>query len=287
MEIKKLITAENMANQRAVQFGISPFGIWEHQQNNSLGSHTPLGSSRTYTDQVYADTYKWIKDELVDYIVPPIYWSFDQGAAPYGELARWWAETVNGKRVDLYIGHANYKHMNNAASESAWMNPEEILNQLKYNQQYPQIKGSVFFSYNDLLFSTGTELRDEALNKSIDLLKAHYKTHQTLVPPKPHLKSTSPGAPLDVRRLRDNEIQWNDTEKNTSKYYVVYRILTSGNRGRISRAIQDPANIAAKVWRDGQTHRFVDTVSNPRRYTYIVTSLDAAHNESEPVIASR
>lgn len=289
-DVKAAITAENQENHRAVQFGISPFGIWEHQQNDPRGSNTPTSSSMSYSTSIYADTYKWVKEEIVDYINPQIYWSFDQGAAPYGELTKWWASVVEGTNVDLYIGHANYKHVNNGGWEAAWMNPEEIINQLKFNQMYPEITGSVFFSYNDLLkteITASTEPKYQAKNDAIDLLKEHFGEYQTIIPRKKWLDAIAPEAPQEVTITEDNQIVWKDTSTNDSRYYVVYRIPKTNVKMDVDakEAIKDPRNIVKKVWRDGDSQTFIDDIEDMENYTYIITALDAAHNESVPVVA--
>ncbi|MEN0024228.1 MAG: family 10 glycosylhydrolase, partial [Microbacterium sp.] len=149
-QVGDVIDAHNADAGTAVQLGISPFGIWEHRALNPAGSNTPTGSSQTYSNAVFADTRAWVQDELVDYLTPQIYWSFDQAAAPYGELARWWSDVAEGSRTQIYVGHALYKHVNNGGWEAAWMNPEEVPNQIRFDQKLDGIDGSVLFSYNDM-----------------------------------------------------------------------------------------------------------------------------------------
>jgi len=286
-DVRAAITAENERSGRAIQFGISPFGIWEHKQNDPRGSNTPTGSARTFAEQVFADTYLWVREGLIDYVIPQIYWSFDQGAAPYAELVRWWASLVDGVNVSLYIGHANYKHLDNAEREPAWMNPEEIVNQLRYNQLHPQVVGSAFFRFRRLLPTEETEPRHRAANAAIELLRAHFQTHKTIVPAKPWLMPDAPSPPLNVTR-RGNTITWADTEDNNTRYYVVYRVLSSRiRREGLDNLLNDPMNIVGRVWRNGQTHSFTDgaELRRPRQYTYIVTAFNAAHVESEPRVA--
>lgn len=126
--VKAAIDQHNASNKTAVQFGVSPFGIWEHKANDDRGSNTPASSSQSYSTSIFADTYSWIKDNKLDYVAPQIYWSFASAAAPYGELARWWNNVAEGTDVDVYVGHANYKTIGNASWDSDWMNPEEINN---------------------------------------------------------------------------------------------------------------------------------------------------------------
>lgn len=128
-----------------VEFGISPFGVWRNFDVDPTGSDTRASVS-TY-DHMYADVRTWIQRRWLDYVMPQIYWSMSLEAARYDKLVDWWVQEVDGTNVDLYIGHAPYKI---GTKESGWHTAQEIINQLEYNKQYSQIKGSVYFSAKDL-----------------------------------------------------------------------------------------------------------------------------------------
>ncbi|AQY50453.1 LPXTG-motif cell wall anchor domain-containing protein [Listeria weihenstephanensis FSL R9-0317] len=281
-KVKNTIDTHNEAKKTAVQFGISPFGIWEHKANNPLGSNTPTSSSQSFSQSIFADTYQWIKDEKIDYMTPQIYWSFDQGAAPYGELARWWSRAAEGTRVQIYVGHANYKHVGNGGWEAAWMNPEEIPNQMRFNQLQDKISGSVLFSYNDIKKSDIASLpeaqkpQNQAKNDAIDLLKKDYFAIPSLVPSKPWLAHQEIAAPIQVKQTADT-LTWADTTANSARHYVVYK-----GTGTAEEIIANPANIVTRVWR-GEALEFSLPITKPG--TYVVTALDAASNESTPAIA--
>ncbi len=129
-----------------VRFGISPFGIWANKKNNSLGSDT--NGLETYYDH-YADSRKWVKEGTVDYICPQIYWNIGFSVADYSKLLTWWKNIVSGTDVDLYIGHAAYK-AGNSSKSSPWYGVAEIEKQLLLNNNYPEVKGSVFYNYTSL-----------------------------------------------------------------------------------------------------------------------------------------
>lgn len=287
--VSREISAINRREAKAVQFGISPFGIWEHRENDSRGSYTPTGSSSTYSGQIFADTRLWVKDQLVDYILPQIYWSFDQRAAPYGELVRWWDSVVRGTRVNLYIGHALYKQLDSAANEPAWMNSEELVNQLKYNSLFKRVSGSGFFSYTRMRLSDAPDSSQAAVydsaNQALRLLKAQFGSYQALVPAKPWLQRKAPKPPANLVR-NGNTVTWNEGASSNSRYYVVYRVPKS-QASRLRAATANPENIVAKVWRNGGTHSFTDTSIPVGQgdYAYIVTAVNAAHVESAPRLA--
>ncbi|GCE26902.1 hypothetical protein KDA_23860 [Dictyobacter alpinus] len=126
----------------SVEFGISPFGVWRNKAQDPTGSQTQAGV--TNYDDLYADTRHWIQQGWLDYIVPQIYWKIGFKKADYETLVRWWAHEVDGSRVKLYIGQAAYR-------VDEWHDPNQLQAQLRINQRYPQVRGSIFFSLKDLL----------------------------------------------------------------------------------------------------------------------------------------
>ena len=128
-----------------VQFGISPFGVWRNIADDQTGSDTRAGV--TAYDNMYADVRTWVKNGWIDYVAPQIYWSMSFSAAQYDKLVTWWSNEVRNTDVTLYIGHAPYKL---GTAEAGWQNAQEIINQLNYNTQHPEVKGSIFFSAKDL-----------------------------------------------------------------------------------------------------------------------------------------
>lgn len=265
-----------------VKFGISPFGIWGHYDTHPTGSvegegsHTPISSSASY-DDIYADTRKWVKEGWIDYITPQIYWSFAQTAAPYGELADWWANVVKGTNCQLYIGHANYKHTDNSSWDTDWQNPDEIGNQLKFNAQYKDIKGSSFFSLKHL-----------RLNKfgATDIIRSQYFNVKALVPAMPWLDNNAPKAAVSVAAVAKDksvELTWKDNANNDAAYYVVYRF-----EGDKLGDTENPKNIVTTIRRNGAQVEFKhldDKVDATKTYTYAVTAVDRLHNESKAINA--
>ena len=129
-----------------IRFGVSPFGIWKNKANDPKGSNTDPRCSESYDNQ-YADAYLWVKKGYVDYIVPQIYWEFGHPIAPFADILDWWVNLLKGSSVDLYIGHGAYR----LGNEGEFENIFEITNQLKYANQYPEVKGNVFFTYKTFI----------------------------------------------------------------------------------------------------------------------------------------
>lgn len=145
--VMKLHETVKQAKPQA-QFGISPFAIWANKSQNTLGSDT--NGKQTYYD-MYADTRLWVKNNWLDYVCPQVYWSIGFKKAPFENVTKWWAETVKGTGVKLYIGHAVYK-IN--TDEAGWKSPDQIVKQIKLARQYKEYQGSAFYGYRQLVQNT-------------------------------------------------------------------------------------------------------------------------------------
>lgn len=130
-----------------VSFGVSPFGVWRNKKADSTGSDTTAGVSAY--DDMYADTRTWIRSGWIDYIAPQVYWSLSFSAARYDKLVDWWVNEVAGTGVKLYIGQATYKVGTDKSAE--WQSGDQIINQLKYNEKYDAVAGSIMFRANDIV----------------------------------------------------------------------------------------------------------------------------------------
>jgi hypothetical protein len=127
------------------------------------------------------------------------------------------------------------------------------------------------------------EPRHRASNDSSRLLRAHYQIHKTMVPPKPWLLPNAPSIPQNVIRTNRDTITW-DADPSV-RYYAVYRAPISAGVNDLQKIIDNPMNIAARVWNNNSTLTFTDNVRNANQFNYFVTALNAAHVESQPVIA--
>lgn len=255
-----------------VKFGVSPSAIWANKKDHAGGSNT--NSSYTNYDKTFADTKKWVNEEIIDYIAPQLYFSFGNTAAPYGELASWWANTVKGKKVQLYIGQALYKF--NSDSDTYFTRDDgipEITRQVKFNMSNPEIDGSIMFRFDQFFQPTWTG--------SVNALKYNLWKSKALVPVMPWKGGSAPTVPQGGSINADSSgvtISFTDNDSKTA-YFAVYRfgnsdnIDTSGNSGsKLIGTIRKQAN---------GTQKFTDSSrSDPNGATYVVTSLDRLHNES-------
>ncbi len=149
----------------AVQFGISPFGVWRNKSQDPRGSNTKAGV--TNYDELYADILLWLEKGWIDYVVPQLYWEHGHTLADYDELVKWWNDNSYGKQ--LYIGHGIYR----AGSNTTWKNPNEIPYQINKLRSLPNTGGSVYFS--------SSSFKNNA-NGWNDSLQQHYYVNPAILP---------------------------------------------------------------------------------------------------------
>lgn len=125
----------------SVQFGVSPFGVWKNKSSDPLGSDS--NNLESYYD-IYMDTLTWIKEEIVDYIAPQIYWSTDNKNSNYEDMVSWWNNAVENSNVRLYIGQ-NISNPDIA---------NEIAKEIKINREYNNVSGNILFSASNIMNNT-------------------------------------------------------------------------------------------------------------------------------------
>ena len=262
--INDLVIGLNKAIKRAkpwVQFGVSPFAIWRNKATDPLGSDTAAGA-QTY-DDLYADTRMWVLREIVDYIVPQVYWSIGWAAADYAKVTDWWAELTSHSRTHLYIGQATYKVAANV--DPHWNDPGELSSHLQFNTQYPQIEGNIYFS--------AKSVRADALGATT-LVKQQWYSRPALTPATPWLTRRAP-RPIRNLRTEGHRLTWLTGCADTSTY-AVYRVV---GRPVTSADLADARNLVATV----RSTQWVTQWTDPAPAAgarYAVSALDRLSNES-------
>lgn len=159
-ELKKLFSK----NGKKVLFGISPFAIYRTHSSIveggwDKGSYNAPGALQCYS-ALYSDVYKWMEEKWIDYVVPQVYFSFERKDVTYHDLTKWWSTRCEETGTTLYIGMGLYQ----MGSNEVWQNPKEIVNQLAFNQNFVNVKGTIFFTYRDLVKGQN-DIKDQALDE--------------------------------------------------------------------------------------------------------------------------
>jgi len=260
-------------NKPWVKFGISPFGIWKNQRNDPDGSATNGGQSYY---ELYADTRKWAREGLIDYIVPQVYFSSEFNRVPYKTLVDWW--TKNTGKAQLYIGHAAYRVGKGSERDPGWWQATQFPDQMRYNRQQQRVQGSVFFSARDLK-KNPMAIRDS--------LQRNFYRYTALVPTMPWLDSIPPLPPRNLKAADTGEgveLTWHQSAEaldgDGANAYLVYRF--DGRQARVK--LDDPRFIIARCNGEETTHFIDKTAEQGKRYTYVITALDRLNNESREVL---
>ncbi len=248
-----------------VKFGISPFGVWRNKDKDpQMGSDTQAG--QTNYDDLYADVLKWLREGWLDYVAPQIYWHRGFDLADYNVLTEWWDRNAFGKHV--YIGQGLYRVGNHVS----WQDAAELPAQLRLNETYDHLNGSMFFS-----------AKHWSANKLgvTDSISQFYR-YDALVPTMPWIDSEPPLAPkiLEVSGSKKTGItlRWQDDQLSDEEYYVIYRF----DQGEPMDLVAD--KILGKVRREpSELQEFIDAeVDKKGKYRYAISAVDRLHNESTP-----
>ncbi|MCL2604661.1 MAG: family 10 glycosylhydrolase [Defluviitaleaceae bacterium] len=293
-----------------VKFGISPGGVWKSaaEGNTGLngggfdaGTGSPSATTWSNYHSSFADTRRWVIENYIDYLTPQIYWEWTHTLAPYGVIADWWARLFEDygphghlrnshgahTNAQLYIGVGLYRMYNQYRSNPTtipmkWRNSpgfenegmRTLLRQEAYNLGNPNIRGSMFFSQNQMRPGRGQGMRDTMEN-----LRQTLWRYPALVPPMPHLGGTAPSRPANVL-IGGDFIAWKNTEDNpcptvAPRYFVIYR----SPHERIN--LDNPANILAIVpATPGEDNYRFDIPGGTGDYFYTITAVNRLHDES-------
>lgn len=194
-----------------VQFGISPFGIWQP------GSPPSVKGFNQY-EKLYADAKLWLNRGWCDYWTPQLYWKVDAPEQPYRDLLRWWSnENMKGRHLwpGLFLTRID-------DTEKSWQ-PRDILDQIEVTRQTPGASGHVHFSM--------IGLTQNRRGVSEALLKGAY-AEPALVPASPWLDSKPPAAPsFDVRREGEGDavrVSWKPRGRERAWLWAVYAKHNAG-----------------------------------------------------------
>lgn len=128
---------------------------------------SPQGNIENNYSYMYADIKKWCsEDGYIDYIVPQIYFGYDNPTKPFEKTAEEWSDIAKQGNTKLVIGLAPYKI---AEEEEFSLNVGIISNQIKTSEKLENYGGVALYNYINI-FSPEESL-SERLDKEIILIK--------------------------------------------------------------------------------------------------------------------
>lgn len=251
-----------------VKFGISPFGIWRNESSDLRGSKT--SGSESY-EIICADTRKWVKEGLVDYIAPQLYWNVGLTVADYAELLPWWAEVASGTGVALYIGEASYKQ-----NSGAFKNSRELYEHVVMTRAVEAVAGQIYYNASETKAARNTWMGE--------IHQTHY-ANPALIPVIEKLGGAAPAKPraLRARTVNDGvELRWVSPGGHPATSYAIYRV---SGRHFDPAELENGHNLVATVRaaRSSQQQLLIEGAAKGETFT--VTALDRLWNESAPAKA--
>ncbi len=225
--IHSRLASFNEANNRHVQFGISPTGIYRNGNGvvtyDALGNPITTGSQTTgqqhYGDYLYADTLYWIKQGWLDYIMPQVYWARDLSAAPFLNVLSWWDKVVRYLDVNLYTGIGLYKALE--SSGAGWYTNSNEMN-AQFNiieNDLNNVLGYSIYSFRHLkmAYNGDTSRVGQQVTNAYEGANAYRKNIRVL----PEIKSMTPVVPNSVSSSHaSGTITWNSV--SNAKFYYIY-----------------------------------------------------------------
>jgi uncharacterized lipoprotein YddW (UPF0748 family) len=247
-----------------VKFGISPFGIWKN------GVPPGITGLSAY-DDIFCDAIAWLHNHSIDYLTPQLYWPFG-GGQDYAKLQPWWADSVYANGRHLYPGHAYYKI--SATTPTAWTNPSEMPNQIRFDRNNPKVDGSVFFRAKNF---------PENPRGVTDTLRNDLYRYISILPTMPWKDVVAPNPPQNFRfeRLANGQggLHWDlpqtASDGDSAYRYVVYRF---DHQDIQILELEYPENILNVEGGRESIPGQPPLQSGP--YYFVVTSLDRNYNES-------
>ena len=215
----------NKKNNKKVQFGISPTGIYKNgdgvvtydNKGNAITTGSNTNGQEHYASYLFCDSLNWINNGWIDYILPQSYWAQDHPLARYKNVMGWWNKVVEYKKVNLFSGVGLYM-ADLSGNTYGWQNNEnELCEQLTYTYESKNIDGVSIYNFNTL-----RKLRDGVESKSATQVKNGMIAWQKKVPPS-EIKSFERielSKPENMT-FKDNILSFNKV--NGAKYYIIYR----------------------------------------------------------------
>ena len=219
------IRAYNRQNNKIVQFGISPSGVYrdgngvvtynEDGDAISTGSLTRQGGH--YGDYLYSDSLRWVNEEWIDYICPQCYHGFETTNSSFHGKVSWWNKVVENKNVNLYIGIGLYM-----TGGKYWPGEEEFYHQMLYLNTQENVNGIAIFSYR--------HLKEAYINSSspkgiqVAPILENCWNNKTILPTLTYYDNTILNKVNDLVILKNNlgyEIIFSKQEE--AKFYAIYR----------------------------------------------------------------
>ncbi len=145
---------------------------------------SPQGNLYNNYNVMFFDQEKIIKNGYLDYIIPQIYYGFENEKCPFKNVVENWKQLIlqnkpKEKKISYYVGLASYKcglpeDVYAGKGKHEWKNNKDILKrQVDFLRSVKDCEGYVFFSYNSFFEDEKSKkvIIEEEKNNLLSVLK--------------------------------------------------------------------------------------------------------------------
>lgn len=130
---------------------------------NILFGISPAGNDINNYNEEYLDVKNIVNNKYVDFLMPQIYYGFENDSLPFIDTIEYWNNIIKGKDIDLYVALALYKSglEDSYAGEgiAEWiLNADVIKKQILIGRSKSNYKGFSIFRY-DYFYNPSTDNR--------------------------------------------------------------------------------------------------------------------------------
>lgn len=276
------LTKYNKDNNRAVQLGISPTGVYRNgngnvtydSNNNPITNGSATGGYSHYDSPLYADSLYWIQNEWIDYILPQTYHAITNGAAPYCDLVGWWDKVMKYTNVNLYCSLGLY--MSTDTSAASWYsNDLEAYHQAMFCNTMENVRGTSIYGYKAYVSGLTSTSKLYKLKDSWDtpLILPEIRTAPKVLEVDKvenfNVSSTDAGNKLSFDKLDD------------AKFYVLYKSTKP-----LTYTGDEVLDVIGDISVDGVISYIDENVEDGTKYYYGIRAQSYSLKLGEPVSLS-
>ena len=133
------------------------------KDNNKIFGISPQGNIDNNFNTMYFDQEDVIKKGYLDYIMPQIYYGFENEVCPFNNCVEKWKQLIlknspSNKMINFYVGLAAYKcgmqdDIFAKKGRGEWKNHSDVLKrQIEFLRTIKGCSGYTFFSYNSFFY---------------------------------------------------------------------------------------------------------------------------------------
>lgn len=155
----------------------SVYSLIKSVNGNIIFSVSPSADIEKCKNVFYADVEKWCSEEgFVDFIIPQIYYGFENDEMPFVDVLREWESVASGSEAKLICGLATYKcgRVDEFAGKgkNEWTENVNILSrQYEQMQKSPVWQGFSLFSYSYCFGENVSQISKKEIKKLLYMVE--------------------------------------------------------------------------------------------------------------------